>query len=259
VKHCGPQIVSIFGFGDCRKAHDLPRLLAEDVANQIILMQALHDDDDGAAALVVLAAIEGVVEPIVGGLPLGVGERFLRLQRIIDQDDVGAPPGQHPTIRGGQPVALAGSHELLYRLAMGGKPGREDPPIPRARHDTAAVAGELVREILGIADAEELGRRVVTQTPGRKGDRGQQGFQMARRQVDDQAADLALAHRGELGRDHLKVPVDCQFGQRVQIVKAASGKGGKILPQQDIVFGSGQVLEHRLIASRRAAAPSVVR
>src|SRR5205823_11466825 len=48
------------------------------------------------------------------------------------------------------------------------------------------IASELVGEILGIADGEDLGRGVVPETPGRKGDRGQQGFQMAGRQIDDQ-------------------------------------------------------------------------
>ena len=90
---------------------------------------------------------------------------------------------------------------------MGGKAGREDPPIPRAHHDAAAIAGELVGEILGIADAEQLGRGIVPETPGRKRDRGHQGFEMARRQVDDQPPDLAFPHRGQLGGDDLEMPV----------------------------------------------------
>jgi hypothetical protein len=60
---------------------------------------------------------------------------------------------------------------------------------------------------------------------------------MARRQVDDQAADLALAHRGELGGDDFDVPVGQERRLRVQIVKAASGKGGEILPQQGQTIG----------------------
>jgi hypothetical protein len=39
--------------------------------------------------------------------------------------------------------------------------GWKDPPIPRALHDAAGVAGELVGEVLGIADAEDLGRGIV--------------------------------------------------------------------------------------------------
>jgi hypothetical protein len=58
-------------------------------------VQPLHDDDDGTPPLVVLPAVESVVIPVVGSLPLRVGERLLRLRRIIDQDDVGTASGQH--------------------------------------------------------------------------------------------------------------------------------------------------------------------
>jgi hypothetical protein len=55
-------------FGACHKADDLSGLLAEHMANKIILVYPLHDDDD--AALVVLAAVKGVVEPAVGTVSL---------------------------------------------------------------------------------------------------------------------------------------------------------------------------------------------
>ena len=67
----------------------------------------------------------------------------------------------------------------------------------------AAIAGELVGEFLRIADAEDLGRGVVTETPGGKRDGGHQGFQMAGRQVDDQPPDLAFLHGGQLRRNDL--------------------------------------------------------
>ena len=79
-------------------------------------------------------------------------------------------PGQHPAGRGGQPVALTGGDELLHRLAVLSQSGRKDPPVPRDDHDAAAIAGELVGEILGIADAEDLCRGIVPEQPGRKGD-----------------------------------------------------------------------------------------
>ena len=44
---------------------------------------------------------------------------------------------------------------------MSGEAGREDLPIPWARHDRAAIAGKLIGEILGIADAQDLGRWVT--------------------------------------------------------------------------------------------------
>jgi hypothetical protein len=44
---------------------------------------------------------------------------------------------------------------------------------------------QFVGEVLRVTDAEDLRRGVMPETPGRKGDRGQQRLQMARRQVDD--------------------------------------------------------------------------
>jgi hypothetical protein len=42
--------VRLVDLGDRRKAHNLPGLLREPVADQIVLVQPLHDDDDGATA-----------------------------------------------------------------------------------------------------------------------------------------------------------------------------------------------------------------
>ena len=196
--------------------------------------------------LVVLAAVEGVVEPLVGGLALGVGERLLRLQRIIDQDDVGPQSGQHAAIGGGEPAAMGGGQELLHGLAMRSQAGREDPPIPRAHHDAAAIAGELVREVPGIADAEDLRRRVVSQIPGRKGDRSQQRFEMARRQVDDQPPDLALADGGQLRRDHLEMPVHQERRLRVELAETALSEITEIRAQDRMIFGGRKVVHRGL-------------
>jgi hypothetical protein len=37
----------------------------------------------------------------VGRLPLGLRQRFLELERVVDDDDVGTPSGQYPADRGG--------------------------------------------------------------------------------------------------------------------------------------------------------------
>ena len=41
-------------------------------------------------SLVVEPAVEGVVVPFVGGLALRLRQRLLGLQRVVDDDDVGA-------------------------------------------------------------------------------------------------------------------------------------------------------------------------
>ena len=58
--------------GDCREAHDLPRLLRQHVADEIVFVQPVHDEDDRARELVVQPAVEGVVEPVVRRLALGL-------------------------------------------------------------------------------------------------------------------------------------------------------------------------------------------
>jgi hypothetical protein len=183
------------------------------VADEIILVQPVHDQDDGTLLLVVEPAVEGMVKPFVGRLPLGLRQGLLGLQRIVDDDDVGAAAGQDAADRGSEPAALLGRLELRHRLPLGGEAGREGPLVPPAHDDAAAIAGELVGEILGVADAEDLRTRPAAEAPGRKRDRRQQRFQVARRHVYDQPADLALVHRGELCRDDLDVPVHREHGR----------------------------------------------
>ena len=73
------DLVRLIGFGDRRKAQHFPGLLREDVADEVILVQALHDNDNRATALVVEPAVERVVVPVVAGVPLRRGERVFRL------------------------------------------------------------------------------------------------------------------------------------------------------------------------------------
>jgi hypothetical protein len=144
-------------------------------------VQPVHDEDDGARQLVVEAAVEGMVVPLVRDLPLGLRQRLLGLQRIVDDDDVGAAPGQDAADRGGEPATLRRRVEFGHRGALRREAGREDPAVPVAGDDMPAIARQFVGEILRIADAEDLRRGIMAQTPGRKGDRGQQRLQVARR------------------------------------------------------------------------------
>src|SRR5580704_11121101 len=66
---------------------------------------------------------------------------------------------------------------------------------------------------------------------------------MARRQVNDQSPDPALAHRGQLGGDDLEVPVHRQPGLRVEVLETAPGEGRQVVPQQELVLRPGQILD----------------
>jgi len=78
------NLVHLLHFGDRRKAQGVPGFLREDVADEIVFVQPLHDDHNSAVALVIKPAVEGVVVPFVGGLPLRLGERlFLHPQARV--------------------------------------------------------------------------------------------------------------------------------------------------------------------------------
>src|SRR5947208_14465745 len=111
------------------------------------------------------------------------------------------------------------------------EPRREEALIPVAGEECPAVARELVGEVLGIADADDLGRGVVAETPRRKRDRGEVRLQMSRRQADDQPADPALAYRRELCRNQPDVPLHRERCARVEAAKGSLGKAYNIAAQ----------------------------
>jgi hypothetical protein len=155
-------------------------------------------------------------------------------------------------------VALAGGDELLHGLPVRGEARRKDLPIPRAHHDAAAIAGELVGEVLGIADAKDLGRRIMPEAVRRERDGGHQRFQMTRRQVDDQPPDLALPHSGQLGRDHFDVPVHRERRLRVELEEAALSEVTEIPPQDRVVFGRREIFHSWFTPSHLGAGPGSV-
>ena len=58
------------------------------------------------------------------------GERLLWFGGVVDQDEIGTAPGQHPAGRGGQPVALTSGDKLLHGVAVRvGKIRWNQPPI----------------------------------------------------------------------------------------------------------------------------------
>src|SRR5260370_22235793 len=103
-----------------------------------------------------------------------------------------------------------------------------------------AIARQFVSEILRIADAQDLRRRVVLETPRREGDRRQQRLQVARRQVDDEAADLAVAQRGQFRGDDFDVPPHRKPRPGAQLAETALRKADQIAPQQRLVLVWGE-------------------
>jgi hypothetical protein len=94
--------------------------------------------------------------------------------------------------------------------------------IPVGHHDGAAVARKLVRKLLAVGHAYDGFERIVSEQPGRQGDRGGQRFQMARRDVDNEAPYSLVADRLQLSRDYLDVRARQKRGAGVELGEAAN-------------------------------------
>ena len=80
--------------GNRRELENFPFIgRANQIAREVIEVDALHDDDDAAVDLVVEAGQEGVPEPVVGALASAVRERVDGLERVVDDDEVASAAG----------------------------------------------------------------------------------------------------------------------------------------------------------------------
>jgi hypothetical protein len=61
------DLVHLIRFGDGRKAHDLARLLGENMTNGVVLVEPLHDNDNGAVPFVIVCiGTEAGTPPRIG-------------------------------------------------------------------------------------------------------------------------------------------------------------------------------------------------
>jgi hypothetical protein len=96
-------------------------------------LQALHNDDDASGSLVIQPTIERVVIPFIYRLALRFRKRFVRLQRIINDDEVCSTAGQRTSYGSREPEAVLGRDKLLYGLFLRSEPCRKQAAI-RFRH-----------------------------------------------------------------------------------------------------------------------------
>lgn len=201
--------------------------------DQVIHVQPLHDDDDGAGTLVVQTTHHRVVDPVVSGSACRVRQGFIGFERVVDQDQVAPQTRQHPTHRCRIAPATAGGTQICRGRAAALQDRPEQALVPLRRHDVAAVLRMLVGQVLAVTGTDELQRRVAPQCPGHERHRGHDRLQRARRNVDDQALDLALQHRLKLGRDQFHVPVRQKRRAGVQMIKHTLRERGEVRAHED--------------------------
>ena len=179
----------LFFLGNGGQTHDLPVCLLQHVPGKIVLMQALHCDDDGAARLVVQTGVQGAVVPLIDRAAARVRQRFVRLERVVDDDEIGAAARQNAADRARKPKAVGTGREFLNRLFAPGKRGLgEQLAIERSAHYGAAFPRQFIGEVLRIARADDLSAWVMPQRPGRQRDRGADRLEMPRRDEDQESA-----------------------------------------------------------------------
>jgi hypothetical protein len=135
---------------------------------------------------------------------------------------VSTPPTE---VASRHPWAVVSNSDTACHREAGGK----GLPVPVAGEDKPAVARQFVGEVLRVAGAVDLHARVVPETPGRKGDRGQVRLEVARRHADDQPADPARAHRRQFRGDQLVMPARREWGARVELAGTARCKAREVV------------------------------
>ena len=238
--------------GDGRERGDLPAALGKNVAGEIILVQALHDDDDRALFLVVEPRIEGRIEPVVGGGAAALRHRVDGFERVVDQDHIGAAAGEDAADRGREAEASGRRRELGERRAGRGEPGLKQLLVPVRGHDLPAVAGEFLRQVLGVGDVDDGEARVMAEEPRRQRDRGGERFQVPRRHVDDEPLHGARLHALELRRQDFGVPCRNEGLAAVQLGEGAHQEGIEILPDRRPQLGERNHVRRRLRFKARA-------
>ena len=156
--------------GNCRQVEVLPTTLTKQMTGKVVLVQALHDHDDGAVLLVVEARHQGAGIPVDHPLAGRLRHRLFGLERIVDDDEVGAAAGERAADRGGVAAAAGGRDELGAAIPCGPH-GREQGPIPRRIDDHAELAMQFGGELVGVAHDDDTAGRIVTEQPCHIGDR----------------------------------------------------------------------------------------
>jgi hypothetical protein len=73
-------------------------------------------------------------------MALDLRERLLRLQRVVDDDNVGTRPRRHAADRGSDAATLRRRLEFGYRLMAWCEAGREEALVPVAGEYATAIA-----------------------------------------------------------------------------------------------------------------------
>jgi len=89
-----------------------PAFLLEQMTDEVIGVETLHDNDNRTLCLVIQPRQQSVGIPLLQGISGALRLCFLRLQRVVDNHEITATTGQGATYRGCKPRASRCGHDF---------------------------------------------------------------------------------------------------------------------------------------------------
>jgi hypothetical protein len=91
---------------------------------KIVGRESMHDQDEGAFARIVETRVDRAVDPVAQLLLHPLGERVLGLDRIVDDDLVGAEAGDVAADGGGVAISAHGGADMVDRALVEDRSGK---------------------------------------------------------------------------------------------------------------------------------------
>ena len=142
VRTRGAQGNALFAFRNRRQVEVHPALLLQEMPDEIVGMEPLHDHHDGVLRLVVEPGEQGVAVPLLVSFTCRLRAGILRLHGIVNDDQVAAAARERPAGRSRQTVAPERGRE--FQLGVFGRTDprvRKQPIVQSRSHYRAAIVG----------------------------------------------------------------------------------------------------------------------
>src|ERR1700690_921683 len=106
--------MNLLFLGNRWERDDIPLFLIHYMADQIVLVESLHNDDDDAVLFTIQSAHERVVIPFVNARSPSFGKSIIWFKWIIENNHIRPSTSQYPAYGGRHPKALCSRQEIVY-------------------------------------------------------------------------------------------------------------------------------------------------
>jgi hypothetical protein len=148
------------------QVHVLPKAGAQEMTGQIVLMEPLGDNDNGASFGIVDSRTQGLLKERLHVIALRLGTGLIGVERIVDDDEIGAVAGDPSIDRRGAKTASQGCLKIRSRVVFGTKLHfRKDLPVPFTGNNLANLPRKLLGQVALMAHDNDADGRVSAEQP----------------------------------------------------------------------------------------------